>query len=157
MTTTDTVQQTSSERDPYRAAWRTVLSLMGDELPLPLAVTVYDDGGFTVSFDHLSDGRTWAEAFRLELKHGAERRATDLSRGAITHYQGVHHGALIALFVHEPADLIGVPLVEAAADVEAYVGAPKLPAAAAPDYFREDLETGAPLGTRFACLAEGGE
>lgn len=162
MTTTDTVQQPPAAREVYAAAWKAIHSLIGDGLPLPHAVTAYSDGGFTIAFDHLADGRVWAGALGLELKNGTERHATDLGRGAMTHYAGQHRGAAIALFVHEPADLIDVPMV---ADVEAYVGEPKLPAASS-DYFREDLETGAPLprgveghhlGSRFTCLAEGGE
>lgn len=145
MTTTDTVPQSPDPRETYRAAWQSIYSLIGDGLPLPHAVTAYSDGGFTITFTDLSSGRTWAGALALELRNDTERHANSPGSGAITHYSGEHRGSPVALFVHEPGDLIGVPLIEAVADVEVYVGEPLAPRIAVTDYFREDAETRAPL------------
>lgn len=112
MTTTENLQQTTDTRDQYLNAWQIVQSGIKDGLRPPRGLTAWGDGGLTLMFNDLAEGRAWVRALGLELRNDTERRAAESGREAITYYAGAYAGAAVALFIHEPAEQIGVPLEE---------------------------------------------
>lgn len=158
VTTTDTVPQSPDPRETSPAKRLAEALNRIEDLPKPVEIRGHRATVIIDASGDLGRAMPWVYALQLTPDGQIRRQVKGDHPAAYSCFTGAVGAVDVELYVCEPADRVGAALVTAARVLDALPGAS--------DYFREDVETGAPipdgveghhLGSRSVCLAEGGE